>query len=106
MFGAAGLMLSYAALMSISYLRGVRGASCGCSGPGRDHAIGPWLVLRNLVLAASFLAASLGPSLMGWQAYAMAFSSAVCFGLTYMAIEQLQQNHHLLNNIKQLRKLG
>ena len=47
---AAGLLLIYAAAMTLNLLRGRRDLDCGC---GREPTvIAGWLVIRNLVLAA------------------------------------------------------
>ena len=53
---AAALLLAYAAALAINLRRGRTSIDCGCFGSRRRQGIAPWMVGRNLVLAASALA--------------------------------------------------
>lgn len=57
--GSAGLLMLYAAAISVNLLRGRRHIDCGCVGPGYRQPLSEWLVGRNLVLATVSLAALL-----------------------------------------------
>ena len=48
----AALLLVYAAALAINLRRGRRSIDCGCFGGQRRQCIAPWMVGRNLVLAA------------------------------------------------------
>jgi hypothetical protein len=54
--GAATLLLVYAAALAINLARGRTAIDCGCFGRQRRQGIAPWMVGRNLVLAAMALA--------------------------------------------------
>jgi hypothetical protein len=53
---AAALLLAYAAALAINLRRGRTSIDCGCLGSQRRQGIAPWMVGRNLVLAAVALA--------------------------------------------------
>jgi hypothetical protein len=53
---AATLLLVYAAALAINLGRGRTAIDCGCFGPQRRQGIAPWMVGRNLALAAMALA--------------------------------------------------
>jgi hypothetical protein len=53
---AAALLLAYAAALAINLRRGRTSIDCGCFGSRRRQGIAPWMVGRNLVLAALALA--------------------------------------------------
>jgi uncharacterized membrane protein len=48
----AALLLVYAVALAINLRRGRRSIDCGCFGAQRRHGIAPWMVARNLLLAA------------------------------------------------------
>ena len=48
----AALLLAYACALAINLGRGRRSIDCGCFGSQRRQGIAPWMVGRNLVLAA------------------------------------------------------
>src|SRR5579863_7977059 len=48
----AALLLIYALALGINLRRGRRSIDCGCFGERRRQGIAPWMVGRNLVLAA------------------------------------------------------
>ena len=52
---ACVLMLAYAAAIFVNLRRGRSGIDCGCMGPGSRVPLGPGLVVRNLLLAATAL---------------------------------------------------
>jgi hypothetical protein len=54
--GAAALLLIYAAALAINLRRGRASIDCGCFGSRSRRGIAPWMVVRNLALAAAALA--------------------------------------------------
>jgi len=56
----AALLAAYAAAIALNLVRGRRDLACGCGGPDEARPIAPWMVGRNLLLAA-LLAATLVP---------------------------------------------
>ena len=59
---AVAILIGYASALSINLLRGRRDLDCGC-GRARDRrAIAPWMVWRNLSLAAA-----LGVAMLPWS---------------------------------------
>jgi hypothetical protein len=73
-YGAAALMLLFAATMVSALLRGWTGAPCACFGP--RSKVSPLAVGRNLALALAFAALPAVPEGMpsadGWPAIALA----------------------------------
>ena len=53
------LLLIYALAVSVNLLRGRRDIDCGCGGPGNRRHIAPWMVWRNVALAAAAAIAAL-----------------------------------------------
>jgi hypothetical protein len=53
---AAALLLAYTCALAINLRRGRTSIDCGCFGSQRRQGIAPWMVGRNLVLAAVALA--------------------------------------------------
>jgi hypothetical protein len=49
---AAGLLVLYAAGLAVNLRRGRRDLDCGCTGPAERRPIRPYMVTRNLMLAA------------------------------------------------------
>ena len=87
----AALLSVYAAAIAINLQRGRRDLACGCGGPNERRPIAPWMVARNLLLAA-LLAALLLP----WRARALDAADALTIGagtavaaLLYMSLERL-----------------
>ena len=87
----AALLLLYAAAMAVNLGRGRRDLDCGCGGPSARRTIGPWMVWRNLLLAA-LLAVLLLPSaprpLGAVDALTIGAGTAVA-ALLYMTLEVL-----------------
>jgi hypothetical protein len=54
--GAAVLLLVYTCALAINLRRGRRSIDCGCFGSRQRQGIAPWMLVRNLVLAALALA--------------------------------------------------
>jgi hypothetical protein len=48
----AVLLLAYASAIAINLRRGRLALACGCGGPHERRPIAPWMVVRNLLLAA------------------------------------------------------
>jgi hypothetical protein len=55
---AAALLALYAIAIGVNLLRGRASIDCGCLGVGRRAPINPWMVGRNLALAAIVLLAA------------------------------------------------
>jgi hypothetical protein len=48
----AALLVVYAAAVGVNLRRGRLDLACGCGGPNERRPIAPWMVVRNLLLAA------------------------------------------------------
>jgi hypothetical protein len=90
---AAGvsLLLLYALAIGINLARGRRDLSCGCGGPNDRRPIAPWMVWRNVVLAAI-----LAVMLLPWARRPLAAADALTIGagtavaaLLYMSLDGL-----------------
>jgi len=55
----AALLVAYAAAIAVNLRRGRLALACGCGGPNERRPIAPWMVVRNLLLAATLLFAAL-----------------------------------------------
>jgi len=53
---AVALLLAYSAAIALNLLAGRSGIACGCGGPDPEQPIAWWMVWRNLLLSALFLA--------------------------------------------------
>jgi Methylamine utilisation protein MauE len=51
----AALLVAYAAAIAVNLRRGRLALACGCGGPNERRPIAPWMVARNLLLAAALL---------------------------------------------------
>lgn len=87
----AALLTVYAAAIGVNLLRGRRDLACGCGGPDEARPIAPWMVGRNLLLAA-LLAGTLIP----WAGRALSATDGLTVGagmagatLLYAAIDRL-----------------
>lgn len=90
---AAGmvLLLTYAAAIAVNLKRGRRDLACGCGGPDERRPIAPWMVWRNILIAAC-LASTFAP----WTTRPLNLTDAVTvvFGLLtlaliYLCVDQL-----------------
>jgi hypothetical protein len=90
---AAGvaLLVLYAVAIGINLARGRRNLSCGCGGPNDRRPIAPWMVWRNLVLAAL-----LAITLLPWATRPMGAADALTIGagtavaaLLYISLDSL-----------------
>lgn len=88
--GGACLLLLYALALATNLLRGRRELSCGCGGFAAEAPIAPWMVLRNLLLAA-LLAASAATASRPLQAVdGLTVGAGVLTAtLLYMSIDRL-----------------
>ncbi len=85
------LLITYAAAIAVNLARGRRDLDCGCGGALERRAIGPWMVWRNLVLAAllAVLLLPWGPRpLIAVDALTIAVGTAVT-ALLYMTLDAL-----------------
>jgi hypothetical protein len=55
----AGILIVYAAVMSVNLARKRRDLDCGCAAAGERRPIAPWMVWRNLLLALAAMVAAL-----------------------------------------------
>jgi uncharacterized membrane protein YphA (DoxX/SURF4 family) len=101
---ALPLLLIYASAITLNLWRGRSDLSCGCGGPSERARIAPWMVIRNLVIAAATAA-----TLLPWQSRELVFTDAVTvsFGLAtlalvYQILEQLmiQAEHTLQQGVR------
>ena len=56
---AAGLLIVYAAGMSVNLARNRRDLDCGCAAAGQRRPIAAWMVRRNLIVALASMVAAL-----------------------------------------------
>jgi Methylamine utilisation protein MauE len=87
----AALLVVYAAAIAVNLQRGRRDLACGCGGPNERRPIAPWMVWRNLLLAAL-----LGALLLPWSARPLDAADGLTIGagtavaaLLYMSLERL-----------------
>ena len=95
---AAGLITLYAAAIGINLRRGRRDIDCGCAGPDQAQPLRPVLLLRNSVLIALALLASVVPlarDLNLFDGFVTIAASAVAL-LIYAAADGLLANSPLL----------
>ena len=95
---AAGLIALYAAAIGINLWRGRGDIDCGCAGPDQAQPLRPILLLRNSVLIALALLASVAPlarDLNLFDGFVTIAASAVAL-LVYAAADGLLANSPLL----------
>ncbi len=99
---AVGLLALYATAISINLARGRRDIDCGCLGPaGGSVRIGPWLLVRNAVLAFAATSLAVLPAsgralhwfdalslVGGWAALALVWTSIHTLAATPVAPAQ------------------
>ena len=88
---AAGLLLLYAAGITLNLARHRRDLDCGCTAAGRRRPIAAWMVLRNLILALASAAAALPWTprpLAGADLLTVAAGAAAAVAL-YAAVDRL-----------------
>ena len=85
------VLLGYAAAIGINLRRNRRDLDCGCGARRDRRSIAPWMVARNLILAAT-----LGGAVLPWSARGLESVDALTIGggvailaLLYLAIDQL-----------------
>jgi len=90
---AAALLASYAVAIGANLRRGRTRIDCGCFGAGARASIGPWMMIRNLLLALLVLAAALpvtNRGLTGLDALTIV-GAVTCLAILYAAQEVLQR---------------
>jgi hypothetical protein len=96
-YAGAALLLVFAASTFLALLRGKRGAPCGCF--GAHSRVGPGAVLRDVVLAAAFVAVPFlpdgAPGTTGWLALALGVAFA-CIAALAAAVLALAREVGLL----------
>ncbi|HYV15798.1 MAG TPA: MauE/DoxX family redox-associated membrane protein [Conexibacter sp.] len=87
-YGAALLMLAFAALLGRALRAGRAGEPCGCLGP--RSRVTPGALVRTLALAAAFglvpLVPGSDPSAEGWLAVGLALTAAALIGLGLLVL--------------------
>lgn len=95
---AASLLALYATAIGINLWRGRRDIDCGCAGPDQAQPLRPVLLLRNSVLVALALLASVAPiarEMNVFDGFVTLASAAVAL-LIYAAADGLAANSPLL----------
>ena len=95
---AASLLALYAAAIGINLWRGRRDIDCGCAGPDQAQPLRPVLLLRNSVLVALALLASVAPVvrvMTVFDGFVTVAAAAVAL-LIYAAADGLLANSPLL----------
>tara|TARA_R100001039_G_C1852880_1_gene113905 strand:+ start:2004 stop:2549 length:546 start_codon:yes stop_codon:yes gene_type:complete len=97
LIATASLLLLYMAVMWRSLLAGRSDIDCGCSGAAGPSGINGLLLVRNALLAAAALVASVTPASIGLTVWAWVFAllGAVVLLLLFHACNQLIANHDL-----------
>ncbi|MGE8063633.1 MauE/DoxX family redox-associated membrane protein [Pseudomonas sp. NPDC089569] len=95
---AASLLALYAAAMGINLWRGRRDIDCGCAGPDQAQPLRPVLLLRNSVLVALALLASVAPVVRDMTVFDgfVTLACATVALLIYAAADGLMANSPLL----------
>jgi hypothetical protein len=90
---AAALLLAYTYALAINLRRGRASIDCGCFGSQRRQGIAPWMVGRNLVLAALALALLLPTNgrALGAPEPALALVFVVTLAFLYPVLELVLQ---------------
>lgn len=85
------LLIGYAGAITVNLRRGRWDLDCGCGGPNRERKIAPWMVLRNLALAAV-----LASVLLPWTSRSLTATDALTIGcglvaasLLYLCLDRL-----------------
>jgi uncharacterized membrane protein YphA (DoxX/SURF4 family) len=96
---AVFLLLAYSAGVAWQLLQGRRGADCGCAGPAGRLAIGPELLVRNLILLVLALGFCLSTpeNLAAWP---LVVPAAVVLIIVHLAVEQLLANAPQLRAVR------
>jgi uncharacterized membrane protein YphA (DoxX/SURF4 family) len=90
---AAGvaLLIAYAGAIAVNLMRGRWDLDCGCGGPNGERKIAPWMVFRNVALAAV-----LTSILLPWNARPLTATDALTIGcglvsasLLYLCLDRL-----------------
>ncbi len=89
--GGALLLGAYAAAIGVNLQRGRRDLDCGCDGPAVRRPIAPWMVWRNLLLAAGVagLAVPWAPRPLELVDVLTMGSGATVVVLIYLALDAL-----------------
>ena len=95
---AASLLALYAAAIGINLWRGRRDIDCGCAGPDQAQPLRPVLLLRNSVLVALALLASVAPVVRDMTVFDgfVTLAAAAVALLIYAAADGLLANSPLL----------
>jgi Methylamine utilisation protein MauE len=87
----AALLLSYGGGIAINLWRDRLDLDCGCAGPGFRRPIAPWMVVRNVVLAALLVSAA-----VPWATRPLALADSLTVGgglavvtFLYLSIDRL-----------------
>lgn len=85
------LLLAYAGAIALNLARGRRDLACGCGGPDDRRPIAPWMVGRNLLIAALLVL-----PMLPWSPRPLVLTDAVTIGfgtatgaLVYLCLDRL-----------------
>jgi hypothetical protein len=92
---AIALLLAYSAAIAINLRSGRSGIACGCGGPDPEQPIAWWMVWRNLLLSALFLAV-LAPR--SARALELTDFATIGFGLAAMTLLYATAGRLLVKN--------
>ena len=88
----AVLLLAYAAAIGFNLSRGRRDLACGCGGPDDRRPIAPWMVGRNIFIAALSVLIVTVPwgsrALVATDLVTIGFGTATC-ALVYLCLDRL-----------------
>lgn len=91
--GALVLLVAYSFAIGVNLARGRRDIDCGCSGPvGTSPRIGPWLLVRNAVLALAvlaLLALPVSPRTLHWVDAVSLVGGVAVLALVWTAVHGL-----------------
>ena len=85
------LLLAYAGAIALNLVRGRRDLACGCGGPDDRRPIAPWMVGRNILIAALLVVPTLPWSprpLVLTDGVTIGFGTATC-ALIYLCLDRL-----------------
>ena len=100
---AVALMVLYAAVISITLLRGLKLQDCGCSGAAQTQQVSAGLLLRNLILICLGLMVVLGEPKYQAATLMNAAPFSVFMLITYLNSGLIMINKSKLENLRAYR---
>lgn len=89
---AIAVLIAYASGLAVNLARGRRELDCGCGIARRRRSIAPWMVWRNLLLAAALAVAAMPWSRRAFELWDfLTVMGGLCVAMTlYAAVDRLQ----------------